>query len=550
MSSTVYTSAKNGCDETGDGSIDKPFKSVLQALRKVDGDESCKIFVDNAEEGATEPFTEVSASQKKKQMKMYLGEARKTKAAEAKAAEDAARREEILAEASKISLSEDASLEAATQVKIRDCEAHRTKRVKVYGWVHNLRRQGKNMMFLVIRDGTGYLQCVLTDKLCQTVDAVLLQTEATVLVYGSLQVVPEGQHAPGGHELICDFWQIVGHSPSGGSESVVTDKSDIDLQLRQKHLVIRWDDHSKALKLRSAITHCFRQHYFENGYVEVTPPTLVKTQCEGGSTLFSFDYFGEKAYLTQSSQLYLETVLPSVGDTFCVAQSYRAEKAKTRRHLSEFTHVEAECPFITFEDLLDRLEFLVCDVCERILKSPFGQMLLEVNPNFSVPKRPFKRMLYTDAIKWLKDHDVKNEETGQYYEFGEDIPEAPERKMTDTINEPIFLCKFPAGIKAFYMLRSADDDSLTDSVDLLMPNVGEIIGGSMREYRLDVLMQGYQREEIDPTPYYWYTDQRKFGTSKSGGYGLGLERFLTWMLNKPHIRDVCLYPRFRERIDP
>ena len=175
---------------------------------------------------------------------MYLGEARKTKAAEVKVVVDAAHREEILAEASKISLSEDASLDSATQVKIRDCEAHRTKRVKVYGWLHNLRRQGKNMMFLVIRDGTGYLQCVLNDKLCQTVDAVLLQTEATILVYGSLQVVLEGQHAPGGHELICDFRQIVGHSPSGGSESVVTDKSDIDLQLRQKHLVIRWDDHS------------------------------------------------------------------------------------------------------------------------------------------------------------------------------------------------------------------------------------------------------------------------------------------------------------------
>ena len=548
--SSVYTSQK-GCDDTGDGTEEKPFKTVVKALLSIDGDESTTILVDNTgEDSSTKPFVEISNSQKKKQVKLYQAELRKGKAREVKEAEDAVKREEALQEASKISISEDTSLEPAKEIKLRDCVNHREKRIKAYGWVHNLRRQGKNMMFIVLRDGTGYLQCVLSDKLCQTVDAIQLQTEATVLVYGVITEVPEGQHAPGGHELICDFWKVVGHAPSGGIESVVTEKSDVDLQLRQKHLVIRWDEHSKALKLRSAITFCFRQHYFDKGYVEVTPPTMVKTQCEGGSTLFSFDYFGEQAYLTQSSQLYLETVLPSIGDTFCMAQSYRAEKAKTRRHLSEFTHVEAECPFITFDQLLERLEDLVCNVCERILASSFKDMLLEVNPDFKVPKRPFKRMLYTEAIQWLKDHDIKNEETGQYYEFGEDIPEAPERKMTDAINEPIFLCKFPAGIKAFYMLRSADDDRLTDSVDLLMPNVGEIIGASMREYRLDVLMEGYKREEIDPSPYYWYTDQRKFGTSKSGGYGLGLERFLTWMLNKPHIRDVCLYPRFRERIDP
>ncbi|XP_075258979.1 asparagine--tRNA ligase, cytoplasmic-like [Convolutriloba macropyga] len=548
---SVYTSQKQGCDETGDGSSSKPYKTALKALLSISGDEAVTIYVDNqGDDSGDKPFVEISASQKKKQMKLYQAEVRKGKAREQKEAEDAQRREEVLQEASKISISEDQSLEKAVEIKLRDCTEYRDKRIKAYGWVHNLRRQGKSIMFIVLRDGTGYLQCVLSDKLCQTVDAIQLQTEATVIVYGIISKVPEGQHAPGGHELICDYWEVVGHSPGGGIESVVTEKSDVDLQLRQKHLVIRWDEHSKVLKLRSAITFCFRQHYFDSGYVEVTPPTLVKTQCEGGSTLFSFDYFGEQAYLTQSSQLYLETVLPSIGDTFCMAQSYRAEKAKTRRHLSEFTHVEAECPFITFEGLLERLEDLVCGVCERILKSPYKDMLLEVNPDFKVPKRPFKRMLYSDAIQWLKDHDIKNEETGEFYEFGEDIPEAPERKMTDAINEPIFLCKFPAGIKAFYMLRSADDDRLTDSVDLLMPNVGEIIGGSMREYRLDVLMEGYKREEIDPTPYYWYTDQRKFGTSKSGGYGLGLERFLTWMLNKPHIRDVCLYPRFRERIDP
>ncbi|XP_064607718.1 asparagine--tRNA ligase, cytoplasmic-like [Liolophura sinensis] len=543
----IYTSEKTGSDESGDGTEGKPFKTVLQALRRAGGEPFPSIYVDGKEEGQT--WEPVAKAQLKKQVKIFQREQVKAADKAKKEAEDAERREKNLEEAKKITIHQDSSLPEAKGIKIRDSVANRGVRVKVHGWVHRLRRQGKTLMFCVLRDGTGYLQCVMNDKLCQTYDAVLLATEATICVYGVISKLPEGKTAPDDHEMVVDFWQVLGHSPAGGADNLLNEDALVDVQLDNRHMMIRGENTSKILKLRSVVTQCFRDHFFSGGYFEVTPPTLVQTQVEGGSTLFKLKYFGEEAYLTQSSQLYLETCIPSMGDVFCVAQSYRAEQSRTRRHLAEYTHIEAECPFITFDDLLFKLEDLVCDVVDRALKSPFAHMIKDLHPEFKPPKRPFKRMDYSEAIEFLKAHDIRKED-GTFYEFGEDIPEAPERKMTDQINEPILLCRFPTEIKSFYMQRCPEDRRLTESVDVLMPGVGEIVGGSMRIWQNDELLEGYKREGIDPTPYYWYTDQRKFGSCPHGGYGLGLERFLCWLLNRHHIREVCLYPRFVERCKP
>ncbi|KAK2514583.1 asparagine--tRNA ligase, cytoplasmic [Columba livia] len=543
----LYVSEREGSDSTGDGTQKKPFKTVLKALMTAGKEPFPTIYVDSQKEN--ERWAIISKSQMKNVKKLWHREQMKNEAKEKKEAEDLLRREKNLEEAKKVVIKNDPSLPEPKCVKIGALEAYRGQRVKIFGWIHRLRRQGKNLMFIVLRDGTGFLQCVLSDELCQCYNGLVLSTESSVAVYGTLNLVPEGKQAPGGHELSCDYWELLGLAPAGGADNLLNEDSEVDVQLNNRHMMIRGENMSKIFKVRSMAVQAFRDHFFANGYYEVTPPTLVQTQVEGGSTLFKLDYFGEEAYLTQSSQLYLETCIPALGDVFCIAQSYRAEQSRTRRHLAEYTHIEAECPFISFEDLLARLESLVCDVVDRVLKSPASSLLYELNPGFKPPKRPFRRMNYSEAIEWLKEHDVKKDD-GTYYEFGEDIPEAPERLMTDTINEPILLCRFPAEIKSFYMQRCQDDSRLTESVDVLMPNVGEIVGGSMRIWDSEELLEGYKREGIDPTPYYWYTDQRKYGTCPHGGYGLGLERFLTWILNRHHIRDVCLYPRFMQRCKP
>lgn len=543
----IYTSQKNGSDETGDGTELNPFRTVLEAMRYAGKEPFPPIHQDSREDGRK--YELVSKSQLKKVQKIWVREQYKSEDKRKKLLEDEDKRLKNLEESKTIILYEDVSLPSAVLIKIRQGVGYRDRRVKLFGWVHRLRRQGKALMFVTLRDGTGFLQCVLNDVLCQTYDALTLSTEASVQVSGILKTVPEGKNAPNGHELHVDYWKLVGTSPPGGADSILNEEALPDIQLDNRHIMIRGENTSRVLIMRSILLQAFRDHYKERGYCEVTPPTLVQTQVEGGSTLFKLDYFGEEAFLTQSSQLYLETCLPAMGDVYCIAQSYRAEQSRTRRHLAEYTHVEAECSFITFEELLDRLEDLICDVVDRVLNSPLGHLVKELNPDFKVPKKPFKRMSYSDAIEYLRVNRITKED-GTFYEFGEDIPEMPERKMTDAINEPIMLCRFPAEIKSFYMQRCAEDKRLTESVDVLLPNVGEIVGGSMRIWNYDELLEGYSRENIDPKPYYWYTDQRKYGTCPHGGYGLGLERFLCWLLNRYHIREVCLYPRFLERCRP
>ncbi|KAJ3089591.1 hypothetical protein HK102_005997 [Quaeritorhiza haematococci] len=542
----LYVCEIQGNDETGTGEQTKPFKTALRALEAVNGDVKANIQL---RKSADDPFKDISGAALKKAKKAWdinqkkaQKNADRSKAEAAEAAKREAQEAAKLEEAKKIVLQYDTTLPAPKKIKIRGATENRGQRVSVCGWVHRHRVQGKDMAFIVLRDGTGYLQCVLTGKLCHTFDALTLTSESTIAVYGVIQELPAGKTAPGGHELQVDFWEVIGKAPGGDDAfwNKINVESNPDVLFDQRHLVIRGETASSVLKMRSIVLDAFRTFFKNRKLTEVTPPLMVQTQVEGGSTLFEFQYYGEKAYLTQSSQLYLETCLASLGDVYCIAESFRAENSHTRRHLSQFSHCEAELAFISFDDLLDFIEDMIVSVVDQVMKDPEGaQILSELNKDFKPPKKPFRRMNYSSAIEWLRENKVTKDD-GSFYEFGEDIPEKPERQMTDTINEPIMLCRFPAEIKSFYMKRDEVDRRLTESVDVLLPGVGEIVGGSMRISDLDELAEGYKREGIDPTPYYWFTDQRKYGTCEHGGFGLGIERFLAWLLNRYTVKEVCL----------
>lgn len=491
---------------------------------------------------------QISKAEAKRRAKKAAQEERKRQRekelAERKEAELAAK----LEKSKEVKLVEDKTLPPATKVTIEGAKSFAGKRVRVEGWVHHLRVQGA-IWFIELRDGTGFpglLQCVLTGQLTRTYEALTLCREACVSITGKLV---EDARAKGGLELQADYWALIGPS-SSDIENVMNEESDVDVLYDNRHLWLRQLVPATIMRMRSVVLRCMREHFYDKKFVEVTPPTLVQTSVEGGSTLFKFDYYGEPAYLTQSSQLYLETVVPVFRKVFCCVSSYRAEKSRTRRHLSEFTHFEGEVALISFEDLLNILEDMIVDVAERVARAE-PEMLRYLNPNFKVPKKPFRRMNYADAVKFCREHNIyKDEENKVHFEFGDDIPEAPERKMTDMINEPILLTRFPVHMKSFYMARCPEDQNLTESVDVLMPGVGEIVGGSMRLWDLEKLYEGYKREGIDPAPYYWYNDLRKYGSCPHGGWGLGIERFLVWMLNQDNVRKVCLYPRHLGRCKP
>ncbi|KAF9733088.1 hypothetical protein PMIN06_004703 [Paraphaeosphaeria minitans] len=571
--STYYIDEDVGQDMDTAGAESTPFKSLGFAV--LTHGESHKFLTRKSVTGEVPEGSDASArlewkptakAAMKKAVNFAKAQKKKAEKAgelEAQQAKLLADRTKVLDEAKKITLEENKSLPAPLRIKLDETDPQKVTlgdgkekkgtRVRIFGRVHRERRQKENM-FITLRDGYGFMQVILQGQLAKTYDALTLTRETSMEILGELRDVPEGAHAPNGRELHADYYKIHPGWQAAGGDDAITNRVSKDTEhatlLDLRHLTLRGETASKVLIVRDAVEWAFHVAYKELRFRKVSPPALVQTMVEGGATLFGLPYYNEEAFLTQSSQLYLETCLPSMGDVYCIEKSFRAEKSLTRRHLAEYTHVEAELDFVHFDDLLDHLETLMCRVLEVALEDPtIKQYVKDLNPEFQMPERPFKRMKYSEAIDWLVEHNIENED-GEPHKFGDDIAEAAERKMTDIINRPIFLTHFPTAIKAFYMLKDKEDPRVTESVDCLMPGVGEIVGGSMRIDRHEELMAAFKREGIDPTSYYWYTDQRKYGSSPHGGYGLGLERFLAWLCKQHTVRDTCLYPRYFGRCKP
>ncbi|KAF2824163.1 asparaginyl-tRNA synthetase [Ophiobolus disseminans] len=377
-------------------------------------------------------------------------------------------------------------------------------RVRVVGRVDNI-RTSKTRSFVYLTDTRGLLLCIFSGNVNKVIP-VLLQKQASIEVIDEMKEDPPENHAPDNRELHVDFYAIIGEAP-GGPDSFTTKvpaSANQSVLSDYHHLVLHRSGESIVMKARASALAAFRKYYDKHDMREHTAPSFVQTQVEGGGSLFQVPCYGETAYLTQTSQLYLETQLPILGDCYTIQSFFRAEKSLTRRHLSEYTHIEGELNFITFEDLLDRIEDLFCGVIDILLADPESASYIEsLNPGFKAPARPFRRMRYTEAIQWLNEH-----------------AEAAERAMTDSIGVPIMLTHFLGPIKAFYMKKDADDLRLTEaSID-----------------------NGWNTDA-----YAFYSAQRKYGTSPHGGYGMGLERFLVWILKRYTVRECVPYPRYPGR---
>lgn len=475
-------------DETADGSEAKPYQSLyyalIQHLDKPAPAYLTRVAKEGSDgDGAGAAWEEPAKSAMKKalgRVDAYKKKLAKEQASVRKEEEERKQRLKNLEEAKKIVLKEDPSLPPAVRIKLNnknvelgDGGSKKGTRVKVYGRIHHLRPQ-KHTTFLILKDGYGFLQCVLpAGDLTRNYDALMFAHETALVLYGEMRSVPPGANAPDNRELHVDYFKVLGTAPNDmdaitNRVSMQQDPWDAQM-LDNRHLVLRGENASALMKLREFVELAFIDTYRELEFRKVSPPAMVQTQVEGGATLFKYDYYGEEAYLTQSSQLYLETVMQSLGNVYCIEKSFRAEKSLTRRHLSEYTHVEAELDFIDFDELLDHIEELISRVVDKVLDDEAARGYMKMlNPDFQKPTRPFMRMKYEEAIEWLNKQDppILNEE-GNPHVFGDDIAEAAERKMTDIINRPIFLTHFPVEIKAFYMKKDPNDPRVTESVDVL-----------------------------------------------------------------------------------
>jgi asparaginyl-tRNA synthetase len=416
------------------------------------------------------------------------------------------------------------------------------KKVSLRGWIYRIRSSG-SMVFAVVRDPTSRIQVTIKkDK----VDANSWKDANEAYVESSLTltgVVKKDERAPGGYEIQAEDFTTISR---GEPFPIAKDLSE-EFLLDIRHLWLRSTKMNNIMKARHHIVNYLRDFFDEQGFYEVAPPIITKSGCEGGSTLFELDYFGKKAYMTQSSQMYAEVFVFSLGKVYVLAPSFRAEKSRTIRHLAEYWHLEPEMAFYDHNMNVDLQEAMVKYVVNKMVDEK-SDLLAECGRNpedlRDTIEKPFRRMDYATAVEEVN-------ELGGKMSFGEDFGADEEAVLTKGATSPIFVNRFPKAIKSFYMKEDPKDPERVLCDDMLGPaGHGELIGGSERIWKYDELIARMEEQNLDLKDYQWYLDLRKYGSVPHSGYGLGIERFTKWILNLEHIRDTIPFPRVINRVYP
>ncbi len=414
---------------------------------------------------------------------------------------------------------------------------------RVRGWLHNRRSSG-GILFLIVRDGTGLLQCTakrdqLGEEKFKELEAAPL--ESTLEIEGE---VAEDPRAPRGYELRISSFQTLHRA----SEDFPIAKKyhGPEFLLDHRHFWLRSKKMQAILRVRSFLIEEARDWLREHGYLEIQVPTLVSAAVEGGSTLFEVKYFDQTAYLSQSWQLYAEAMIASLGKIYTLAPSFRAEKSRTRRHLTEYWHLELEEPWLDLEGLIKVEEELLLHICHRIACRGADNLRdLGRDPKeLAELKGPLPRITYDHAVELVSASDPT-------FRWGMDLGYNQEKILTASFAKPFFVTHYPKGVKAFYHMLDPERPQVTLSVDLLAPEgYGEITGGGQRIHDYEQLMKRIEEEHLNPEPYSWYLDLRRYGTVPHSGFGMGIERTVAWICKLKHIRDAAAFPRMLNRAYP
>jgi len=414
---------------------------------------------------------------------------------------------------------------------------HEGEHIDMRGWVYR-KRESKDTIFLVIRDATSIIQCTVKKDSSAWTDAKKVTIESSIALGGTVR---SDRRAPGGFEVSTDQLKIIGLA----EVFPITRDQSIEFLRDVRHLWLRSQKMGAIMKVRSEVLKFIHGFFRKRGFVEVSPPMFISSACEGGATLFGLKYFDKDLYLTQSAQLHLEALIYSLEKVYCVAPSFRAEKSRTIRHLTEYWHVEAEQAFTTMEDMMLLQEHLVSHVCQCVAaqcKKELESLGVDAE-KLARTETPFGRTTYQEAIERLHKKGFK-------IKWGEDFGFNEERALAEEFGGPVFVYAYPKEIKAFYCKTYRENPELAMSVDLIVPRIGELTTGGARVDDKDELIERLEEFGLRREDYDWYIDLRKYGTVPHAGFGLGVERLLAWMLHLENVMDTIPFPRTLRRFYP